>query len=40
MKRKHDTDPRWDIIAICIIMLTVAWSLYCRLRVLEFVARR
>lgn len=38
---KHKQDDNYsNIILICIILLGIAWSLYCRLRVLEFVARR
>ena len=39
-KRNRDESSRIDMILIIIIMISIVWSLYCRLRVMEFVARR
>jgi len=39
-KRNRDESSRFEIILVIIIMISIVWSLYCRLRVLEFVARR
>ena len=39
MKRNRDESSRIDMIMVIIIMISIVWSLYCRLRVLEYVAR-
>jgi hypothetical protein len=37
---KQDDDNHFNIILIIIIVISITWSLYCRLRVLEYVANR
>ena len=39
-KRKHDEDLQRDFLIITICIISIAWSLYCRLRVIELVCRR
>jgi hypothetical protein len=37
---RNDDDSRLNIICLIIIVISLAWAFYCRLRVLEYVAGR
>ena len=39
-KRNRDENSGFDMIIVIIIMISIVWSLYCRLRVMEYMARR